>query len=224
MPQGSFIVVDGTDGSGKATQSKLLVDRLKQEGIAVETISFPQYGKKSCGGVEEYLEGKYGSANDVGPYRTSVLFAVDRFDAAPTIRKWLDAGSVVIADRYVGSNMGHQGSKISDPEKRQAFFKWAQKFEHGLMGIPRPDANLVLHIPAEKTLELTQNRELKSNLSHDVHESDVRHLKAAEKTYLEMTELFEEFHLIECIKNKQLLNPEQIHKIIWDYVQSYLHR
>lgn len=224
MPKGVFIVVDGTDGSGKATQTKQLVERLAREEYSVETIAFPQYGNKSCGPVEEYLEGKYGDANDVGPYKGSVLYAVDRFDASKTIKKWLDDGKVVIADRYVGSNMGHQGSKITDPKERKAFFEWAMQFEHELMRIPRPDVNLVLHVPAETTVELTKDRALKSNLSHDVHEADIAHLKAAEQTYIEMTKQFEEFHLIECMEQDQLLTPENIHELIWDYVQTYLHR
>lgn len=224
MRKGVFIVIDGTDGSGKATQTKLLVSHLRDTGYPVEAISFPQYGRKSAGALEEYLEGKYGSASDVGPYRASVLYAVDRFDSANTISAWLDAGKVVVADRYVGSNMGHQGSKIDDAGERKKFFAWEAEFEHTLMGIPRPDVNLVLHMPAEVTLELTKNRALKSKLSHDVHEADVNHLKAAERTYLELTELFDNFTLIKCLKDGKLQTPEQIHEIIWNYVQTYLHR
>lgn len=224
MQKGIFFVIDGTDGAGKATQTALLIERLKTEGRAVETISFPQYGKKSAGSSEEYLEGKYGSAKDVGPYKASVFYAVDRFDAASQINAWLEEGSIVIADRYVGSNMGHQGSKILDAEERKKFFNWAMHFEYEVMGIPKPDINFVLHVPTEVTLELTKDRELKSNLSHDVHEKDAHHLKTAEETYIEITKQFSAFKLIECMKNEQLSSPQTIHEIIWNYAKTYLNR
>jgi len=221
MPRGAFIVIDGTDGSGKATQTKLLVERLRAEGKAVETISFPQYGQKSCGPVEEYLSGKYGSASDVGPYRASVLYAVDRFDASSKIQGWLDQGSVVVADRYVGSNMGHQGSKIADPEERKRFFDWEMHLEHDLFGIPRPDVNVVLHVPSAISHELMKNRESKHGLKQDVHEQDPHHLRLAEEAYLDMTRQFETFQLIECVEQGALLSPERVHDKVWSIVSPF---
>ncbi|MFH1711934.1 MAG: thymidylate kinase [Patescibacteria group bacterium] len=224
MQKGVFIVIDGTDGSGKATQTKLLVEKMKQEGLRVETISFPQYGKKSAGCVEEYLAGTYGSAQEVGPYRTSVFYAVDRFDASKKIQTWLESGSHVVCDRYVGANMGHQGSKILDPAERKKFFAWAIAFEHDLMGIPKPDLNLILHIPSELTLELMHRREQtegsKHGLEHDVHEADPGHLAAAEQAYLDIAEQFENFHLVECIEKDELMTPEAIHQKIWKKINS----
>lgn len=219
-----FIVIDGTDGSGKATQTKLLVKRMAKEGMDVETIAFPQYGKKSAGPVEQYLSGAYGASGDVTARQASVLYAVDRFDASHQIREWLQQGKHVIADRFVGSNMGHQGSKINDESERKAFYAWNDAFEHDLMDIPRPDVNLVLHVPTDITLELTRDRALKSQLGHDVHEADANHLRAAERTYLELTELFERFHLIECVDQGHLLTPKKIHELIWTYVTTHFSR
>ncbi|MFH1631404.1 MAG: thymidylate kinase [bacterium] len=220
MEKGVFIVIDGVDGSGKATQTKLLVDRMKQEGLPIETISFPQYGKKSAGALEEYLAGAYGTADEVGPYRASVLFAVDRFDAAQTIRTWLDGGVNVVADRYVGSNMGHQGSKINDWEERRAFFTWEQEFEHKLLGIPRPDINVVLHVPTPVARELMRGRESKHGLAKDIHEANPEHLQKTEDTYLDMVERFDEFKLIECVENNSMLPPEIIHEKIWELLNN----
>lgn len=219
---GCFIVIDGTDGSGKATQTKLLVERFGQEGLPVETISFPKYGDKSAGALEEYLGGKYGSAKDVTAHQASVLYAVDRFDAAPQIRAWLAAGKHVIADRYVGSNMAHQGSKITDPTERKAFFAWEVQFEYELMGIPMPDINVVLHVPTETAMELMKDRDLKSKLNKDIHEENLEHLKAAEQAYLDITKQFETFTLIECVENGQMMSRKDIHDRVWDAISTII--
>src|SRR3989338_3647825 len=144
MPKGKLIVIDGTDGSGKATQTKLLVDRLNRENHPTVTISFPQYGAKSAGPLEAYLAGKYGSANEVGPYRASILYAVDRYDASARISEDLGNGKIVVADRYVLSNMGHQGGKIAGEQERRKFYAWEDELEHELFHIPRPDLNIIL--------------------------------------------------------------------------------
>ena len=109
MKKGKFIVIDGTDGSGKATQTKLLVKKLRKEKYKVKLADFPQYNKKSAGLVEEYLSGKYGTEKNVGPYVASIFYACDRYDASFKIRKWLKEGNIVISNRYVTANMGHQG-------------------------------------------------------------------------------------------------------------------
>ncbi|MBU4493296.1 MAG: thymidylate kinase, partial [Nanoarchaeota archaeon] len=107
--KGKFIVIAGTDGSGKATQIKILVKRLKDKGYEVEIADFPQYGKKSAALVEEYLNGKFGLAEEVGPYRASIFYACDRYAASFKIKEWLDEGKIVVSNRYVSANVGHQG-------------------------------------------------------------------------------------------------------------------
>ncbi len=121
--KGKLIVFEGIDGSGKSTQSKLFKRYLEKQGEEVIEISFPQYGKKSAGLIEEYLKGVYGSAEEVGPYRASIFFACDRYDASFQIKEWLEKGKIVIADRYVSSNAGHQGGKINNPQERTNFLK-----------------------------------------------------------------------------------------------------
>lgn len=214
---GAFIVIDGTDGSGKATQSRLLVERLKNEGFEVVTFSFPQYSTKSAGPTEEYLAGKYGTAEEVGPYRGSFFYAIDRYDASFKILAALNEGKVVVSDRYVGSNLGHQGGKIHDASERQKFFKWDDDLEHNVFGIPRPDVNIVLHVPPEISQKLADSSS-KKGIAHDIHESNFQHLKDAETAYLEMTKLFPNFKLIECIENSEYLKPEQIHEKIWNLI------
>ncbi len=219
----SFVLLDGIDGSGKTTQTELLVSRLKKENYPVEMISFPQYGAKSAGPVEEYLNGRYGSAEEVGPYRASILYAVDRYAAAPRIRDWLAQGKIVIANRYVASNMGHQGGKIKDPAARKRFFEWNDHLEYNIFGIPRPDLNIILHVPAELAQRLVDkkgHREYVGGVKRDIHENDLRHLQEAEAAYLEIARSFPNFVLVECVEDGQMLAPEVIHERIWGIIKN----
>src|SRR3989338_1934904 len=222
MP-GTFFVIDGTDGSGKATQTRLLVERMQQENFEVETIAFPQYGQPSAGPVQEYLSGKYGGVKEIDPYRGSILYAVDRFDASGRIRSWLSLGKKVVADRYVASNMGHQGSKLSDPKERLKFLQWNDELEFGIFGIPKPDINIILHVPVEISMRLAQDQTgKKGDIQKDIHVTNEEHLRAAEITYLEIASQFPGFHLIECVEDGVILSREIIHERIWNVVEPFL--
>jgi len=217
-PKGRFIVIDGTDGSGKATQTQLLVEELKMAGHQVEETDFPQYGSKSAGLVEEYLNGKYGQVN---PFAASVFYAVDRFDAGFKIRKWLKGGKIVVSNRYVTANAGHQGGKITDDAERVKFFKWLDNLEYNIFGIPKPDLNIILHMPAEMAQKLVDKkskavRAYVSGKKRDLHEKDLKHLKNAEKIYLEIAKLFPNTKLVECTSQGKLLSPQQVHNKVWD--------
>ena len=218
MRKGKFFVIDGTDGSGKKTQTDLLVSRLRDEGHKVETLHFPQYGKKSAGPVEAYLAGEYGSADKVGPKQGSILYAVDRYAASFRIRELLDAGVHVIADRYVASNMGHQGGKIEDPEERLAFFRWNDDLEYGTFNIPRPDLNIILHVPASYTIGLMTKR----GEELDIHEKDIGHLQAAERTYLQIADTLPGFKLIECMEDGKIMPIDTIHEMVWSSVNALI--
>jgi len=216
-----FIVIDGTDGSGKATQTKMLVDRLEQEGIKVKTISFPQYNTKSAGLTEEYLAGKYGTAEEVGPKASSIFYAVDRFDASFTIRNWLKDGYTVITDRYVTSNMGHQGGKIPDREERQNFFDWNDHLEHELFGISRPDACIVLHVPTKISIRLAEERGgWKGDIKTDIHETNPQHMIDAENAYLHLADYYPNTYLIHCAENNTMRSREDIQKDIYQIITS----
>src|SRR3990167_6810148 len=156
--KGVFLVIEGTDGSGKGTQHKLLIDRLESEGYDVATFDFPQYDQASSYFVKEYLNGNYGTADEVGPYTGSLFFALDRYQAAKDIRAALDAGKVVIANRYTGSNMAHQGTKFSHPEERRGYFILLDNIEFQMLGIPRPDKSIFLRVPAATAQELVDKK------------------------------------------------------------------
>ena len=222
-----FIMLDGIDGSGKSVQTKLLINRLKKSGRSVAMISFPQYGRKSAAPIEEYLNGVYGTAAEVGPYRASILYAVDRYAAAPRIRAWLKAGKIVVANRYVASNMGHQGGKIKNAAQRKKFFLWNDNLEYKIFGIPRPDLNIILHVRpdiAQKLVDQKGAREYLKGSKRDIHEADLAHLAAAERTYLEIAKLFPHYQVVECVSKNQILPIPSIHEKIWKIVTHRLGR
>ncbi len=221
--RGKFIVIDGTDGSGKGTQTALLVETLKREGYKVEMADFPQYGTKSAGPIEEYLNGKYGKLD---PYVASMFFAIDRFDASFKIRKWLDEGSIVVSNRYVTANAGHQGGNIESTAERIKYFKWLDDLEYNIFKIPKPDLNLILHVPAKIAQKLVDKKPAEvrkyaegKNKKRDMLESDLKHLQRAEIVFMQITELFPNTKLVECVEDSTLLTPDQVHSKIWTLVR-----
>jgi dTMP kinase len=222
---GLFIMIEGTDGSGKGTQTELLVTHLKEAGHAVEEIHFPQYGQPSAAMVELYLNGKFGTADEVGPYRASIFYAVDRYAASAQIKNWLAEGKIVIANRYVGSNLGHQGGKIPDQSERQKYFDWNYDLEYNIFQIPKPTVNIILHVKPEISQKLVDQkaaREYLNGKKRDIHEDDMNHLKNAESAYLQMAEMFPEFDLVECVEDENILPKEEIHKKVWNIIEKHL--
>ncbi|NQU98757.1 dTMP kinase [Candidatus Woesearchaeota archaeon] len=223
--KGKFIVIDGTDGSGKATQTKLLVERLKKEGYDVETIDFPQHGQKSAALVEEYLNGKFGTADEVSPYQASLFYAVDRYAAARKIRTWLVEGKIVIGDRYCSSNMGHQTGKIKGKEEQDKFLDWVEDLEFNVLNIPKPDMTVLLFVPPEKNQELVEKKGKKEYIEgespYDIHTKDLNHLKKASEAYRYCAEKFG-WPIIECTKDNKLMSVEAIHEMVWEKVKEII--
>jgi len=231
---GKLIVLEGLDGSGKSTQVKLLIKHLKDEGYKVETIDFPRHGEKPAWLVDEYLRGKYGTAREVGPYCASIFYACDRYDAGFKIRKWLKEGKIVVADRYLASNIGHQGGKLKNKKERKKYFDWLYNLEYGILKIPKPDYNFILKTSAAFSLKLANkitDKEKKARRKaylgksekKDIHEKDAKHLENTLKSYLQAAKQFpRDFRVIECIKNGKLLPPETIHQKIWQKIKKIL--
>jgi dTMP kinase len=226
MTEGKFVVIEGTDGSGKGTQCNLLIERLKQSGQDPMFVDFPRYGNPSAFFVEKYLNGGYGELRDSNPWRASLFYALDRFDASVDMWATFRAGRLLIANRYVASNMGHQASKINSPEARKDYFKWLYDLEYGTFGIPRPTLNIVLHVPADVAYQLVAQKGERNYLAgakRDIHEADIDHLRRAEQTYMEMVSLFpDEFVVIECAPEGEILPVPVIHEKVWQKVSELL--
>ena len=220
MPAGKLIVIDGTDGSGKATQVALLAERLKQKGHSVTVVDFPRYGQPSAYFVEQYLNGRYGSLAQIGSYEASLFFALDRYDAAPDMKRALADGAIVLSNRYVSSNMGHQAAKITDANERRKLYTWLHELEYKILGIPQPDLSVILHLAASTGQKLVEKKGFRQYLDghkKDLHESDLSHLQAAERVYLEIAAMYN-YEVVECEREGVLMTPDEISALIWQIV------
>lgn len=222
---GVFIVLEGSDGSGKGTQFRLLAERLKAVGHEVAVFDFPRYDEPSSHFVRRYLNGEYGPASEVSPYTASIFYALDRYEASPHIKKAIGSGKVVLANRYVGSNMAHQGTKFSKLAEQRGFFMWADSLEYQLLGIPRPNINLFLKVPAEISFELIAKKTLRgyTDKKRDEHEADLEHIKKAVSTYDLLCKLLpRDFKEIDCTRDGQLLTIVEINDKIWESLKPLL--
>lgn len=208
---GRFIAIEGGDGSGKGTHSELLQQFFISRGNAVTKVSFPRYGSDSAFYVEKYLNGAYGQANDV-PADLGVLpYAIDRYAASGDIRLALAAeDSIVIADRYMASNLAHQGAKIEDDAERAAFYERTKITEYGVLGIPKPDQTIVLVMPTEHMQSNVDKKAARdyTSMKRDIHEADADHLEKAKSNFEELCKLYPtEFTAVYCTNKSGAMRP-----------------
>ncbi|PIR38784.1 MAG: dTMP kinase [Candidatus Zambryskibacteria bacterium CG10_big_fil_rev_8_21_14_0_10_42_12] len=228
MKKGKLIVLDGTDGSGKATQVALLKKRLQKNGVKVKTIDFPQYKNNFFGKlIGECLAGKRGDFIKVDSRIASTLYAADRWETSRKIYSWLEQGYVVIADRYVSSNQIHQGGKIRNNKERREFLKWLDDLEFKVFKIPRPDLLLYLHLPVKLSFELLQKKSLTKKKHYlegkkDLAESDVKHLEDSRKSALKLVKESNQWAQIECSEKGHILSREEINDRIFDVLHKKL--
>ena len=227
--KGKLIVIDGTDGSGKATQVALLVKRLKKEGKKVKVVDFPEYYKNFFGEfIGHCLSKQYYNFLNVHPKIVSVLFAVDRWQSKDDMERWLKSGYIVIANRYVSANQIHQGGKTKDTKRRNDFLKWLDEMEYGVFGIPRPDVTFYLSLPIGVVLELIETRSSSKmqreylKRGKDVHERDVNFLINSRKSAMKLVKEVPNFIKIECAKGDKILPREVIHEMIYEKVKKII--
>ncbi len=222
---GVFIAIEGGDGSGKGTQTELITERLKRKGIDVLKLSFPRYGEASAEIVSNYLNGDYSEGNTLHPDIASLPFAIDRYAAKQQILDHLSRkNSVVIADRYVASNLAHQGAKLTDPTERKAFYARISNIEFGILQLPQPDVSFVLLVPSTIAQQNVDAKAMRTytDKKRDIHEADSEHLDRTRSNYEELTKLFpEQYTTINCMSdNTTMRSIEDINKDIWAHVQE----
>lgn len=225
--RGIFIAIEGTDGTGKKTQTDLLMRRLRRAGCRVKKISFPRYGTPSAWQIEQYLNGFFGKSDTINPYFASLLYAADRREAKETIQGWLKKGYIVIADRYAASNAGHQGGKIKNPRERRRFLQWLWKTEFEVNGIPKPDLNIILMLSPRITQRLIQKKNPRAYITkgrkRDGHERDLRHLTRASASYRWIANIDpRHFKIVDCELKSGICPPELIYEKIWALAQRLI--
>lgn len=223
--KGVFIVLEGADGSGKKTQCKLLAKRFAQAGYDVAVFDFPQYDQPSSYFVRQYLNSAYNNGGTPGPYTTSLFYALDRYEAAPNIRQALNEGKIVLANRYAGSNMAHQGTKLATPEERRGYFIWNDNLEFEMLRIPRPTISYILRVPARVAETLNRQSPPHRYLAtpQDLHDSTPEHIRKTVDAYDELAQLLpKDFARIDCTRGGSLLPADTIHDILWQKIQPLL--
>ena len=219
---GKLIVIEGTDGSGKSTQFRLLTQRLEQEGRAFRQLEFPQYSEPSSALIKMYLGGEFGTKpSDVNSYAASVFFAVDRYASYKKVwGQWYEEGGLVLSARYTTSNAVHQASK--EPEEKQLdFLGWLYEFEYEKMGLPRPDLVIYLDVPTDFTEKMMRSREAATNTSADIHEQDLAYLATCRRTG-KAAAAYYGWTVINCVKDNQMRSIEDIHEEIYRHVLGCL--
>lgn len=211
---GQLIVIEGLDGSGKATQAKLLHDELMKEGEKVRQVSFPDYESDSSVLVKKYLSGEFGSdPSDVNAYAASSFYAVDRYASyKKDWGKFYEDGGIIIADRYTTSNAIHQCSKLPE-EEWNAYLDWLFHFEYKLLGIPEPDLVLYLRVTPSVSQKLMTGRYRGHEEKKDIHEKDVAYLNHCRVAADYCSERLG-WKTIECARNGEMGSIEDIHEEI----------
>lgn len=220
--KGKLIIIEGSDGSGKATQTEKLYDRLKQNNYNIKKVEYPNYKSESSSLVKMYLRGDFGKdATDVDPYVCSTFFAVDRYASFKTEwEEFYNDGGIIICDRYTTSNMIHQASKI-DIEERDKYLDWLSDLEFNLYKIPEPDCVIFLDVPVEvsKQLMKDRNNKITGESQKDIHESNLDYLKKSYENSLYIAQKYN-WNRIDCIKDSSMRTIDDIHEEIYSIVED----
>lgn len=214
MKKGFLLVIDGTDGSGKATQIEMLTKAMQKIKVSFKTIDFPRYGDNIYGRlVGRYLKGEFGGLDQVSSYLASLAYAGDRMLAKPLMEKWLRQNKLVISNRYVPSNKAHQSAKL--PKKEQSsFMKWLDELEYQTNGIPREDLVIFLYVPpviGQKLVDQKASRGYLGKKGKDIHESNLQYQIDSSKLYLQQAKKEKHWVVIKCTKMDQMRSREEIH-------------
>ncbi|QNL45646.1 thymidylate kinase [Oscillibacter hominis] len=219
---GKLIVFEGTDGSGKATQAKLLCRRLERQDVPFWEIDFPRYGAPSAAMVEEYLSGALGkNPGDVNAYAASTFYAIDRY--ASYKQDWgpfYEGGGLVIANRYTTSNAVHQASKLPQAE-REAYLKWLFDFEYRLLGLPEPALVVYLDLPTELSGQMMRHREQQTGTQADIHENNEAYLRACRENARQIARDLG-WRVIQCASGGRVRSAEDIQDEVYREVQRFL--
>lgn len=219
---GKLIVLEGTDGSGKSTQFKLLTEYLTNQGHQFKKLVFPQYSEPSSALIRMYLNGDFGhKPTDVNAYAASAFYAVDRYASYKKVwGEWYENGGLIVSDRYTTSNAVHQTSK-EPTDKQDEFLSWLYDFEYNKLGLPEPDLVIYLDVPTEFTETMMRQREQDTNTKADIHEQDMTYLATCRETGRKAANYYG-WTIIDCICDGKMRTIDDIHNEIKSHVQHCL--
>lgn len=222
IKKGKLVVIEGTDGSGKTTQLKLLIDYLKRTRVNYQTFDFPQYEKTFFGKfVGRFLNGEFGHFSRINPYLAMFPFAGDRWQVKDQLWKAVNKGKLVLCNRYSPSDV-YQAVKVK-PKDQHQFLSWIDELEHEVFGIPRPDLVIVLYVPVHFAQELIAKKKKRAYLngkSKDQHEEDIKYLEKVERMYLLMIKRYKNWVKVDCVENGKIISPELIHQKILEVLRK----
>ena len=223
MQHGKLIVIEGLDGSGKATQAQQLLDRVQQEGMWARKVSFPNYDDPSSTLVKMYLSGELGGLEEVNAYAASSFFSVDRYASWQRyLRRDYEQGCLFIADRYTTSNMAHQTTK--EPRERwDSYLEWLEDLEYNKMGLPRPDRVIYLDVEPEVSRRLLMQRYDGDATREDIHEANFQYLLQCRQAALYAAQKFG-WQVIPCCGPQGLLSIPEVAELVWQAAQPVLTR
>ncbi len=219
---GKLIVIEGTDGSGKSTQFRLLSEHLEKDAVAFKHLVFPRYSEPSSALIRMYLGGEFGTKpSDVNAYAASAFYAVDRYASYKMDwGQWYENGGVVLSDRYTTSNAVHQASK--EPEDKQTeYLQWLYDFEYDKLGLPLPDLTIYLDVPTDFTEKMLRGREQTTNTKADIHEKDMDYLATCRQTGKKAAAYYG-WQVIQCVRDGAMRSIEDIHSEIYALVKQCL--
>ena len=219
---GKLIVIEGTDGSGKSTQFRLMAEHLTKDQIDFKRLVFPRYSEESSALIRMYLGGQFGiKPTDVNAYAASSFYAVDRYASYKMDwGRWYEDGGLVLSDRYTTSNAVHQASKETG-EARDRFLHWLYDFEYEKMGLPRPDLVIYLDVPTDYTEKLLRHREQDTNTKADIHEKDMQYLATCRESGRAAAAYYG-WKVIQCVRDGAMRSIEDIHQEIYAAVKQCL--
>lgn len=221
MNTAKLIVIDGGANVGKATQADMLMNRLLSEGYSVGKIDFPRYSQNSIGHfIRECLDGEEDRFAALDPKIVAMIYAADRFESKSLIEEWMSEGRIIIFDRYVSSNMMHQGAKVQDSDARDEFFSWVEHLEYDIFGLPRPDMTVFLDIPPEDSQKLLEYIEDIGVTVVDPQEKDRLHQAKVSKCASYLANTHNQWITVSCVTDGALRPREEIHEEVYAAVKS----
>ncbi len=219
---GKLIVIEGTDGSGKSTQFRLLSEHLQRDNVLFKHLVFPRYNEESSALIRMYLGGQFGSKpSDVSAYAASAFYAVDRYASYKMDwGQWYEEGGLILSDRYTTSNAVHQASKETGKDRKK-YLKWLYEFEYEKLGLPRPDLTIYLDVPTDFTEKMLRGREQATNTQADIHEQDMQYLATCRECGRDAAAYYG-WKVIHCVRDGAMRTIEDIHAEIYTAVKQCL--